>query len=220
MLKVVQCWDDGVHDDLPLMEILRKYGAKASFNLNPKLHKAERDGWHHRSPAKDVYRLALSELKDAYKDFTVANHTMTHPHTLQIPLEQWRAEVVDARKWLQDLFQQPILGFAYPYGDYDDATSQVVADAGHVYARTTKNATPCMPVENPLQFHADCHFLSENFWSLYEKAKASEAQVFYFWGHSYEIEGDQMWAEMEAKIKKIAEDPDAEWADLPDLFTE
>lgn len=35
MLKVVQCWDDGVYTDLRLTELLRKYNAKATFNLNP-----------------------------------------------------------------------------------------------------------------------------------------------------------------------------------------
>ncbi len=39
-LRVVQCWDDGDLGDIRLCEILRKYGAKASFNLNPAHHTA------------------------------------------------------------------------------------------------------------------------------------------------------------------------------------
>ena len=34
-MKVVQCWDDGVINDVRLTNLLRKYGAKATFNLNP-----------------------------------------------------------------------------------------------------------------------------------------------------------------------------------------
>jgi len=219
MLKVVQCWDDGVHDDIPMIEVFRKYGAKATFNLNSGLHLKERNGWYNRMLDKDVYRLALSELKDVYEGFTVANHTVTHPRTLEIPLEAWRKEVVDGRKWLQDFFQQPVLGFAYPFGHYDDATSDVLREAGHVYGRTTRNATPCMPVDNPMQFHSDCHFLSEDFWERYEQAKQSPAQVFYFWGHSYEMHTPRMWANFEAKIRKITEDPESEWGELPELFT-
>ena len=30
-MKVVQCWDDGVVTDIRLIEILRKYNAKATF---------------------------------------------------------------------------------------------------------------------------------------------------------------------------------------------
>ena len=35
MIKVAQCWDDGVATDIRLIEILRKYNAKATFNLCP-----------------------------------------------------------------------------------------------------------------------------------------------------------------------------------------
>ena len=35
MIKVAQCWDDGVATDIPLTEILRKYNARATFNLCP-----------------------------------------------------------------------------------------------------------------------------------------------------------------------------------------
>ena len=34
-IKVAQCWDDGVYTDIRLIGILREYGAKATFNLNP-----------------------------------------------------------------------------------------------------------------------------------------------------------------------------------------
>jgi hypothetical protein len=218
MLKVVQCWDDGVNDDIRLIEILRKHGAKASFNLNPSTHGAERQGDYSERWGKSIQRLARPELNEVYQGFTIANHSMTHPRPTEIPLDDWRHEVVDARKILQDWFQQPILGFVYPYGGYDAATADVVREAGHVYARTTKNVTPCLPVADPMMFHADCQIHNESFWDLYAKAKASDAGVFYFWGHSYEICTDEQWAAFDAKIARITADPEAQWAELPDLF--
>jgi hypothetical protein len=48
-MKIVQCWDDGVTADIPVIEILREYGAKASFNLNGSLHGKERGSqWIYR----------------------------------------------------------------------------------------------------------------------------------------------------------------------------
>lgn len=35
MVYVAQCWDDGVSTDVRLIELLRKYNAKATFNLPP-----------------------------------------------------------------------------------------------------------------------------------------------------------------------------------------
>jgi len=218
MLKVVQCWDDGVNDDIRLTDILRQYGAKASFNLNPGSHGTERQGGMNERWNKVIQRLARSELASVYEGFTIANHSMTHPWPSKIPLENWKREVVDARKELQDWFQQPILGFAYPYGDCDEASAAVVREAGHVYARTTQNITPCMPPADPMQFHPDCHFLNPEFWELYEQAKASGCGVFYFWGHSYELCSEQQWKEFDATIARITKDPETVWVDLPELF--
>lgn len=218
MLKVVQCWDDGVNDDINLIEILRKHGAIASFNLNPTLHGDARQGGYSERWDKVIQHLARNELNDVYAGFTIANHSMTHPWPTRIAIDDWKREVVDARKILQDWFQQPILGFVYPYGDCDAATADVVREAGHVYARTTQNATPCMPVVDPMFLHSDCHFHSPDFWDLYAKAKACDAGVFYFWGHSFELCSDEQWQDFDAKIARITADPDSEWAELTDLF--
>jgi peptidoglycan/xylan/chitin deacetylase (PgdA/CDA1 family) len=217
-LRVVQCWDDGNLDDLQLCDILRRHGAKASFNLMASNHQAERipawkfQGWY------QVYRLTWQELRSVYEGFTIANHSLTHPHATQISLDNWRYEVEENRKRLQDHFGQPIDGFAYPYGEHDAATMEVVREAGHVYARTCENATPCFPVSDVMAQPTDCHFLAADFWDRYERAKTT-GNVFYFWGHSYEITNKKMWADFEAQIARITADPDVQWADLPSLFT-
>lgn len=217
-MKVVQCWDDGVNDDIRLIEILRKRGAKASFNLNPQRHHAERNGGHNDKWGKTIQRLAKHELTEVYMGFTIANHSMSHPRATQISLEEWRAEVADARKILQDWFQQPVLGFVYPFGDCDAPTADVVREAGHIYARTTKNTTPCWPAADPMFFAADTHFQKDHFWERYDQAKASDCGVFYFWGHSYELCTETQWKAFDEKIARITADPDAEWAELPELF--
>ena len=38
MIKVAQCWDDGVATDIPLTEILRKYNAKATKTILVRLN--------------------------------------------------------------------------------------------------------------------------------------------------------------------------------------
>jgi peptidoglycan/xylan/chitin deacetylase (PgdA/CDA1 family) len=104
MIQIVQCWDDGVLDDIRLCEILRAHGAKASFNLNTGSHDVTRSTpWKYRD-CKDVIRLARGELTSVYEGFTIANHTVSHPWALKISVSQWRAEVLDGRKQLQDIF--------------------------------------------------------------------------------------------------------------------
>ena len=218
MIKIVQCWDDGVSDDIRLCEILRNAGARASFNLNPGLHNTQRSSpWRYKE-TKEVFRLAKGELKAVYDGFTIANHSVSHPGPTRIPIDQWRTEVEDGRKQLQDLFGQQILGFAYPFGDANPAVMNVVKEAGHVYARGVQGATPCFPPANPMLFLPDCHHAAPDFWELYEHAKSINSPVFYFWGHSYEFCNENDWQLFINKLNRFNADPDAVWTDLPDLF--
>jgi peptidoglycan-N-acetylglucosamine deacetylase len=218
MIKVVQCWDDGVVDDIRLCQLLREYGAKATFNLNPGLHQKNRShSWRYQE-CKDVERLARGELESVYAGFLIANHSATHRRPTQLSLPDWRAEVVDARKALQDIFNQPVTGFAYPYGDYNVAVGEVVREAGHLYARTTRAATPSFPPAEAMALAPDCHHADADFWTRYETAKTMKAPAFYFWGHSYEFITESDWSEFATKLRTLNADPAAVWADLPDLF--
>ena len=67
-----------------------------------------------------------------------------------------------------------------------------------------------------MAFHPDCHFLAENFWGLFEAAKA-EDRVFYFWGHSYELITEEDWSGFEQKIARLSGDPVVEWEDIANL---
>lgn len=215
-MQVVQCWDDGITTDIRLTACLRNVGAKATFNLNPGLHTASRgEPWDHRGT--EVRRLAVHELEEVFGGFVIANHTDNHPFLAKLPLEEARREIVDGRKKLQDLFQQNILGFAYPYGSTSPEVEAMVREAGHRYARTCGTATPCFPPESPMAFHPDCHFLHPDFWTLFEQAR--ESGTFYFWGHSYEMINQDMWTDFDEKLRRIDEDPDTEWADVQDLFS-
>lgn len=219
MIKLIQCWDDGVVDDIRLCELLRKYHARASFNLNPAVHEPKRKfSWKFQN-TKDVFCLAKDELLACYDGFTIANHSVTHPWPTKIPLEDWKTEVTDARKWLQDFFCQEVLGFAYPYGDSNPEVANVVSEAGHVYARACSNATPCFPPADAMQFAPDCHHNVVDFWERFERAKSMDAEVFYFWGHSYEFVTEEDWSVFEGKIARLSADTDTCWVDIPDLFT-
>jgi len=219
MIRILQCWDDGVADDIRLCDLLRKHGAKASFNLNFGLHSEQRSAPWRYAEAKDVVRLGRSELRSVYHGFTIANHSLSHPWPTRIPVAEWRREVLDGRKQLQDHFGQSVDGFAYPFGDCNDAVADVVREAGHCYARTCANLTPCLPAEDPFRQAADCHHASPDFWDRYERAKAAGATAFYFWGHSYEFLTERDWLAFGEKLKRFNADSDAVWADLPEQFS-
>ena len=221
-IKVVQCWDDGVVDDIRLIEILRKHRAKASFNLKFGYFGAVRDeGWNYRD-VKRVSRLAKSEIRDVYEGFLVANHGFTHPHLPQIPIDEAVSCIRQGKDALEQHFGYPVTGFAYPFGDYNPEIMEVICEAGHAYARTadarSENADgKVSPQDDPMALHPHCHFLAPDFYERLEQVKAVGG-VFYFWGHSYELVVEQDWADFDAKICRLNSDPAVEWANLPDVF--
>lgn len=217
-VKIVQCWDDGVADDIRLIEILRRHQAKASFNLNFALHQNTRgQGWSFRG-LKQVHRLAVGELREVYEGFTIANHTLTHPHLEQIETAVALQEIRGGREALEQHFGVAVTGFAYPFGTHNESVQAMLRETGHLYGRTTGTATPCFPPLDPMTFHPDCHFLAADFWDKFKLAK-EKSDVFYFWGHSYELVSPDDWVAFEKKIEQLSADPGASWADLPTLFS-
>lgn len=215
-MKIATCWDDGVHDDVRLADLFRTYGARASFNLNAASHRAERYvGW--TRDGKDIYKLALPELREVYDGFLIANHTLSHPHLDRIAPDEARRNIEEGRDALEQIFGRAIRGFAYPFGSYNDAVKELVRESGHLYARTTGKVESIFPVEDPMAFHPNCHFLTEDFWRRFDAVHEADG-VFYFWGHSYELVTEEDWRTMEDKISRLS--AAGEWVDLPDLFTD
>ena len=72
-------FDDGVTQDIRLIEIFNKYGLKGTFNLNSGFlglnGTLDRNG---RIVRHD--KIAADKIKEAYKGHEVAVHTLTHPN--------------------------------------------------------------------------------------------------------------------------------------------
>ena len=218
-MKIMQCWDDSVSTDEPLIGLLKKYQAKATFNITPgSLDPHERlSGWKFKDEFQ-VYKLALDEIKELYQGFKVAGHSMTHPHLPLLSPAELKAELCDCKAFIKDFIGQEQCGFAYPFGDYNDAVKQAVRDAGYLYARSCKNVDGELPLNDPMALPSHCHFMSPDFWTRYEAVRAIDG-VFYFWGHSYEMMDDRaLWDEFESKLARIAADSKARWIDIVDLF--
>jgi peptidoglycan/xylan/chitin deacetylase (PgdA/CDA1 family) len=67
----------------------------------------------------------------------IGSHSLTHPYLTRISPARAREEVRASRKKLEDLFGRPILHFCYPYGDWNQAVSDWVREAGYQTACTT-----------------------------------------------------------------------------------
>ncbi len=218
MVTVTQSWDDGILDDVRLVELIRKHGAKATFNLNPGRHRLERyQGGKHKG--HEVWNLSVHDVKALYRGpgLEVASHSVTHPHLERSSPGALEWELAESRKILEDWFQTPVRGFAYPFGSYNDTVKAELRRQGYAYARTVANVDTVFPPADPMEFHPSVHALNPDFWPAFERAKAANG-VFYFWGHSYEILDEPMWQAFEANLARLCADPEVRWATNVELF--
>ena len=71
-------FDDGVLQDLKLIEILDKYGLKSTFNLNSG-HLGNKNHLNFGGQKINHDKIAPKDVKEVYKNHEVAVHTKTHP---------------------------------------------------------------------------------------------------------------------------------------------
>lgn len=225
MMKVVQCWDDGVATDIRYIGLLRKYGAKATFNLCPGTHGETRvepswidrhyTGWSFRGFRGG--KTALNEIYDLYKDFQVASHCWKHECAGRVPDADFIKAAVDARKFLEDLFGRACPGFAWPCSCNTPETCDLLRENGFAYARLVGSTPDVTGYTDPMLLTPTCHFQDSEFYRKYEEAK--KTGVFYFWGHTYEMmDSPGLWDQVEQKLAFISADPESEWADVIDII--
>lgn len=77
----------------------------------------------------------------------IGAHTVTHPRLTCLPHPRAREEIAASKKQLEDTFGLPVRHFCYPYGDWNAAIRDLVAEAGYDSACTVEpgvntSATP------------------------------------------------------------------------------
>jgi peptidoglycan/xylan/chitin deacetylase (PgdA/CDA1 family) len=82
--------------------------------------------------------LTCAELRQlASAGMTIGAHTLSHPMLSQLPVELAYAEISESRTRLESALQQRVWAFAYPFGDPQSVTPQVLAmaqEAGYAAA--------------------------------------------------------------------------------------
>jgi peptidoglycan/xylan/chitin deacetylase (PgdA/CDA1 family) len=71
----------------------------------------------------------------------IGAHTVTHPFFSAHALAVQRAEIQQSKAALAAWLNQPVTSFAYPFGDYTEATVPLVREAGFACACSTVDTT-------------------------------------------------------------------------------
>src|SRR5262249_236293 len=67
----------------------------------------------------------------------IGSHTLTHPLLTALPNDAQREEIVRGKAELESIVGHPVMSFAYPHGQYSDATVSLVQEAGFLCGCST-----------------------------------------------------------------------------------
>ena len=212
MKYVTFSYDDGVTQDVRLIEMFNKYGLKCTFNINSELLgtgiEIEREGKiisHVKNNPSDV--------KKIYEGHEVAVHTLTHPNLTETDDAEIIRQVNQDRENLSDLVGYQVYGMAYPCGgvNNNDHVAQVIRDNTPIkFARTITSSHSFDKQTNLLRFNPTVYHHEEwdKMFALAEMfiamSSTDKPQIFYIWGHSYEFDIHDTWDRMEQFCKLIS----------------
>lgn len=201
-------FDDGINNDIKVVELLNKYGLKATFNINT--GKANHDDkWYFEE--KEVYHLTMDEMKILYKGHEVASHSYSHPHIEKLTHEQKCEEIKKDIKNIETCFNQKVKGFISPYGVRDDDLFLAMKENNIKFGRGVTSTHSFDIPSNLLDYQPSLRMFEKDFDKVIDEfinLKPIKKQVLFIWTHSYEINTNERWTEFENLLKKLSQQED------------
>ncbi len=189
-------YDDGVTQDVRLIEIFNKYNLKATFNINSEL--LGLDGSLVRNDVQINHTKNKPEdVKYIYDGHEVAVHTLTHPNLTQIEDDNEVIRQVEKdRLNLSELCGYEVLGMAYPCGgvNCDDRVAKIIKDNTPVKYSRTITTTKSFDMYPDLYQYKGTLYHHDEWDKLFElgqkflELETDAPKVFYIWGHAYEFD--------------------------------
>lgn len=193
-------FDDGITQDLKIIEILQKYDVKCvSFNINTGLYGANWEwvGVAIGDTSIPHLRFTEEELKTGiYDGYDVLVHTLNHPSLKNYDkrASQIKKEVGKDADNIEKLTGIRPVGMAWPGGDaeYTDTTIELVlANTDIRFARGTTSTYNFELPEYFMKWMPTCSATDPNCLTLAQRfidAECTEDMLFYVWGHGYELD--------------------------------
>lgn len=137
---LILTFDDGYVDNYTnLLPLMQRYGYRGviyllgDFGIRYNRWDADSDPTEPRSPIMDeAQKRAFVEA-----GWEIGAHTMTHVRLPDVPLPEAAREIRESKATLEQVLGTEVVSFAYPYGSLDEATKQVVREAGFAFGVAT-----------------------------------------------------------------------------------
>ena len=187
-------FDDGVIQDRRFVGILNKYGLHGTFNLNSAKLGYRSSGREVNGHTVYYSKVEPSEIRELYRGHEIASHTLAHPDLLELSDENVIRQVEEDRRMLSKLAGYEVIGFAYPYGSYDERIIKLIREnTGIKYARATGSPRPLdLDFSEPLAYQPTNYFVNTEEMihtaKMLIEMKPEKPQLMYVWGHTYQLD--------------------------------
>lgn len=202
-------FDDGVWQDEKAIKILDEYGLKATFNLNSSLL-GTRASVNMKRGLVCRDKISPDRVREVYKNHEVATHTLTHPNLTEETAPMITHQVEQDRLTLERITGRPVVGMAYPCGgvNNDDRVAEVIkSTTGIKYSRTITSTHSFDLQTNLYRFNPSVYYTHvDKLFEMGEKfinLESDEPALFYVWGHTYEMDGEDITWELFEKFCKL-----------------
>ena len=204
-------YDDGVTQDIRLIELLGKYNLKCTFNINSDLL-SKRGILMHNNNKISHYKIHTEDLKHVYDGHEIAVHTLTHPNLTQCDTNEIIRQVETDRLNLSQYAGYEVVGMAYPCGgvNNDDRVAGIIENnTGVKYCRTITQTGQFNIQDNLFRFNPTVYHLDfDKMMQLgqeFLRLDCKTPKLFYIWGHSYELDYEtDYWVRLEEFFKLIS----------------
>jgi peptidoglycan/xylan/chitin deacetylase (PgdA/CDA1 family) len=234
MKLITTSWDDGNIADFRLAELLEKYNLQGTFYIPAS------NTEHDVMTEKEI--VALSDK------FEIGGHTMNHTSINNISNELFDKEIKGCYTWLTNLIGEPPKSFCFPRGVYNRQAVDYAIKSGFEIIRTTELLNPwfdkndiVIPTTMQLFRHSELtyykhllkRFKIKSILLFLKSGSSSELQhileyylnyilknggCFHLWGHSWEIEEFNLWADLENLFRIMSDIPEFEYVNNKTLL--
>lgn len=219
-------YDDGVIQDIRLIELLNKYNLKCTFNLNSEL--LGKPGMLTRNKQRIAhYKIHPSDVKAVYDGHEVAAHTLTHQNLTTLTKDDIIQQVEQDRCNLSELVGYSVTGMAYPCGgiNNDERVANIIQQhTGIKYCRTITNTDSFHRQSNLFRLNPNVYHIMEfdrlmNLGKEFLESTPTEPEVFYIWGHAYELDYEpDSWIKLESFFELISNRKDIFYGTNSEVF--
>jgi peptidoglycan/xylan/chitin deacetylase (PgdA/CDA1 family) len=129
--SVILTFDDGYLDFYyQAWPIIKKYQVKVTIYVMSRQESCGGD--------RSIY-MTMDMIKELAQSplITVASHSLNHCDLKAQDMVEQKHEILDSKIELEELIGRPVRHFAYPYGDFNDISLQLVQSSGYETATTT-----------------------------------------------------------------------------------